>query len=87
MPNDINGIPLRGHHYNQQYHREPGAFIVEIPESTHCLSNKIQHPYGNQKGVGLTPAQRADWNKARNAFNKERAKNELIRRGLWEKKS
>ncbi|MGL5720167.1 MAG: DUF637 domain-containing protein, partial [Alphaproteobacteria bacterium] len=80
-PKDINQIALRGHHYQQQYHREPGAFIVEIPESAHSIGTKIQHPLGNKKGAGLIPEQRADWDKVRNAFYKERAKQELIRRG------
>jgi len=75
-------IRLDGHHHQQQYHRNPGAFIVEIPESLHKGSNKIQHPLGNKKGVGLTKSQRADWTQTRKAMNKERAKQELISRGL-----
>ena len=77
---DSHGVRLDGHHYKQQYHREDGAFIVEIPKTQHCISNRIQHPLGNSGG--LTREQRTDWDKLRNAFNKERAKTELLRRGL-----
>ena len=79
-PSDVRGIRLDGHHHRQQYHREDGAFIVEVPTDSHCISNRLQHPLGNSGG--LTKEQRADWNKVRNAFNIERAKNELMRRGL-----
>jgi len=78
-PKSMEGVRLDGHHYNQQYHREPNAFIVEIPEPNHCISNPIQHPLGNSGG--LTDPQRADWNRLRKAFNKERAKTEILRRG------
>ncbi|MGL4824971.1 MAG: hypothetical protein ACRC4G_02080, partial [Alphaproteobacteria bacterium] len=80
-PKDINGVDLRGHHHHQQYHRDSGAFIVEVPDLAHSIGNKIQHPFGNKKGSGLTVEQRTDWNKTRIAFQKERAKQELIRRG------
>lgn len=86
-PQDRVGSKLVGHHYQQQFHRESGSFIVETLKDSHSVTNTLQHPYGNQKGMGLTPAQRADWNKTRIAFNKERARNELIRRGLLEDKS
>ncbi len=81
-PRDLNLIRLDGHHHLQRYHREPGSFIAEIPESAHCISKPNQHPLGN-KG-GLTKAERGDWNKTRKAFNKERARTELLRRGLHE---
>ena len=81
-PESTFNIRLDGHHNKQQYHREPGAFIIEIPENKHSIGNKIQHPLGN-KG-GLTKEQRTDWDKVRKAFNKERAKQELIRRGIYE---
>jgi len=77
-PKDASGIRLDGHHYQQQYHREPGAFIVEIPDPQHCISNRVQHPLGTSGG--LTAIEREDWNKLRIAFNKERAKTELLRR-------
>ncbi len=79
-PRDINGLPIEGHHHLQRYHREPGAFVVEIPEPNHCISNSIQHPLGNSGG--LSAAERADWTKLRRAFYKERAKTELLKRGV-----
>ncbi|MGL4426368.1 MAG: hypothetical protein ACRCUQ_01240, partial [Alphaproteobacteria bacterium] len=81
-PRDVNNVPIQGHHHQQQYHRDPGAFIIEIPVNAHLTSNKAQHPLGTKKGVGLTEEQRTDWNKVRKSFYKERAKQELIRRGL-----
>jgi hypothetical protein len=81
-PYDNNKFRLDGHHHKQQYHREKGAFIVEIPDPKHDITNKNQHPYGNIKGGGLTDEQRADWKNLRIKFNKERAKQELIKRGL-----
>jgi hypothetical protein len=63
---DISGIRLDGHHHQQQYHREPGAFMVEIPHTQHCISNPNQHPLGTSGG--LTAEQRADWKKLRKAF-------------------
>jgi hypothetical protein len=80
VPSDIFGNKLHGHHYKQQFHREPGAFVVEIPDPKHCISNPIQHPLGTSGG--LKPHERADWNKIRVALNKERAQAELIRRGI-----
>jgi hypothetical protein len=70
------------HHHKQQYHRNPGAFLAEIPKKDHNISNALQHPYGNKKGSGLTLEERRDWEKVRKAFNKERAKQELLRRGI-----
>ncbi|MBY0282208.1 MAG: DUF637 domain-containing protein [Alphaproteobacteria bacterium] len=80
-PRSISGEQLRGHHHRQQYHRDSGAFIVEMPASNHNVSNPLQHPYGNIKGMGLKPEQRSNWNKLRESFHKERAKAELSRRG------
>jgi hypothetical protein len=79
-PKDTYGTRLDGHHHKQQYHRDPGAFIVEIPSKNHTITNPNQHPLGTSGG--LTADQRTDWNKLRKAFNKERARTELIRRGL-----
>ena len=73
---------MQGHHHLQKLHREPGAFIVEIPSKDHKISNPIQHPHGNKKGMGLSKEERSDWNRTREAFHKERAKQELIKRGL-----
>jgi hypothetical protein len=81
-PYDKNNTRLDGHHHRQEYHRKPGAFMAEIPEPGHDITNKVQHPYGNTKGSGLTREQRADWKQLRQQFNKERAKQELIKRGL-----
>jgi hypothetical protein len=78
-PKDVKGIRLDGHHHGQQYHREKGAFMVEIPDPKHCISNPVQHPLGTSGG--LTVEQRADWKKLRVAFNKEHARAELLRRG------
>lgn len=85
-PYDMNYTRLDGHHHQQQYHRAPGAFIVEIPAPLHNGANKIQHPLGNKKGVGLTEIQRNDWKKTKKAFNKERARQELSNRGLINEK-
>lgn len=79
-PTDTKGIRLDGHHFQQQYHREPGAFIVEIPDPNHCISNLVQHPLG--RTGGLTSVERADWDVLRVRFNKERAKTELLSRGV-----
>ncbi len=79
-PRDFSFERLDGHHYKQLYHRETGAFIVEIPDAKHCISNRVQHPLGNDGG--LTKAERRDWDKVRKAFNKERARQELLRRDL-----
>ncbi len=81
-PVDIQGVRLDGHHYMQRYHREPGAFMVEIPDLAHCISNPIQHPLGTSGG--LTASERLDWKKLRPKFNAERARTELLRRGLSE---
>ena len=75
---DLTGVRLDGHHYKQQYHREPGAFIIEIPDPAHSISNKVQHPLGTSGG--LTREQRADWNSVRKSMNKERARTELLKR-------
>lgn len=79
---DFKGEILEGHHHLQQYHREPGAFVVEIPEPLHCTSNTNQHPLGNKGGLGVNTAERQDWNKLRNEYWKERAKTELLKRGI-----
>lgn len=77
---DIFGQKLHGHHHKQQYHREPGAFIVEIPENMHKIGKQNQHPLGN-KG-GLTETERTDWNKLRKQYWQERANTELLKRGI-----
>ena len=77
---DIYNKKLQGHHNKQQYHREKGSFMVEIPENKHKISNKAQHPYGNKKG--LKQEERKDGNNLKKRYNKERAKTELKRRGI-----
>jgi len=81
-PKDVGNVRLDGHHHQQKYHREKGAFIVEVPKNKHSIKNLIQHPHGNKIGKGLTADQRKDWNKIRIPFNKERAKEELIKRKI-----
>jgi hypothetical protein len=66
------------HHHKQN----PEGFIVEIPAKNHKISNTAQHPYGNTKGAGLTPEQRAGFNEWRTNYWKNRATEELGRRGL-----
>ncbi len=80
-PKDSYGKLLIGHHHKQKFHRHNDAFIVEIPAPNHSIKNKVQHPFGNAKGRGLTPSQRQDWNKIKKQFNKERAKEEFLKRG------
>jgi adhesin HecA-like repeat protein len=81
-PTDVYGNQLRGHHNLQMDHRHPEGFIVEMPGKNHRNANQLQHPHGNLKGKGLTHEQRADWDKLRSAFHKERAKQELMSRGI-----
>lgn len=78
---DIDGIPIHGHHYQQLDHRHANGFIVEIPRVNHNYANKVQHP--KPKGEGLPEAARKEWNeKLREAYYKERARTELLKRGL-----
>ncbi len=80
---DINGNPMHGHHYLQLDHRHPDGFIVEIPGLDHNAKNMIQHP--KPVGEGLPEAARKEWNNVlREAYYKERARTELLRRGLVE---
>jgi hypothetical protein len=81
-PRDIHGEILEGHHHLQQFHREPGAFIVQIPENLHSAGNLNQHPLGQRGGLGTNTLQRKDWNRVRTAFHKELASLELKRRGV-----
>jgi len=66
------------HHHQQN----PAGSIIEMPTSTHKIGNVKQHPFGNQKGMGLTPQQRADFNKTRVDYWKQRATDELNRRSV-----
>jgi hypothetical protein len=75
---DINGRRLELHHLNQN---SVGP-LVEIPAPAHNIGNRVQHPFGNQPGAGLTAAQRAVFNEWRVHYWRARATEELLRRGL-----
>jgi RHS repeat-associated protein len=75
---DINGHRLELHHLNQN----PAGPLVEIPAPAHNIGNRVQHPFGNQPGAGLTVEQRASFNEWRIRYWQERAREELARRGL-----
>ena len=77
---DHRGRALIQHHHKQN----PNGPIIEMPRSNHKIGNVKQHPHGNAKGKGLTPAQRAGFNGWREQYWKARAENELARRGLWQ---
>ncbi len=66
------------HHHGQN---QAGP-IVEMPASNHSIGNRLQHPYGNAQGMGLSTQQRADFNAWRVDYWKSRAVEELSRRGL-----
>jgi hypothetical protein len=79
--NDINGQPIHGHHYQQLDHRHADGFIVEIPKPNHNFANKVQHP--KPTGEGLPKEARKEWNETlRKAYYSERARTELLKRGL-----
>jgi RHS repeat-associated protein len=75
---DINGRPLVVHHNFQK----PEGPFTEIPAHKHGIGNTVQHPFGNDKGVGLTDAERTEFKAWRTAYWKARAAAELCRRGL-----
>lgn len=75
---DINKKKLHLHHIKQKY----TGPLAEIPETRHDIHNKVQHPLGNKKGVGLTKEQRVEFNAFRVRYWKARAVEELERRGL-----
>jgi hypothetical protein len=81
-PHDVYGNKLSYHHLDQIPQRQPGSAYVLIPQKKHNIWNKAQHPKGNAKGAGLTPAQRAESDKLVRDFNKAIAENELKRRGV-----
>jgi len=76
-PKDVNGEGLVLHHHQQ---RAAGP-IIELPANKHSIWNKAQHPHGNAKGKGLTPEERDLFNKWRTEYWKQRAENELQKRG------
>ena len=77
-PKNISGDKLVHHHHRQN----PAGPIIEIPAKNHKIGNPRQHPFGNQKGRGLTPEERAASDRTKVEYWKERAAEELRRRGL-----
>ena len=75
-PRTINGDKIVLHHHRQN----PAGPIIEMPAPNHSIGNAKQHPFGNQKGKGLTPEQRDAFNKTRVDYWKQRATDELNRR-------
>lgn len=75
---DAKGNKLELHHHRQN----PEGPIIEIPAKNHSISNRRQHPYGNQSGSGLTQQQREQFDRWREAYWKYRATQELENRGL-----
>jgi hypothetical protein len=75
---DINGEQLVLHHLGQN----PAGPLAEMPALRHSIGNRVQHPFGNAPGVGLTADQRAGFDLWRESYWKARALEELARRGL-----
>jgi hypothetical protein len=75
---DINGEPLVLHHLGQN----PAGPVVEMPAFRHNVHNRVQHPFGNTPGAGLTKEQRAAFDVWREDYWRARALEELQRRGL-----
>jgi RHS repeat-associated protein len=75
---DFRGRPLDLHHHGQN----PAGPLIEIVRKNHNVHNRIQHPFGNQRGGGLSPEQRAAHDSLRVRYWKARALGELERRGL-----
>lgn len=58
-----------------------GGLIVEIPGNKHNSANKVQHP--KPKGEALPKDARDHWDDGfRNSYYSERARTELLRRGI-----
>jgi|GEM_PF-4338875 len=77
---DFRDVPMHGHHHQQLPHRHPEGFVAEIPRDKHSYANKIQHP--KPIGEGLPAEVRAEWDALRKDYYKERARTELLRRGV-----
>ena len=77
-PKDAAGHKIVLHHLNQNV----SGPLVEMPDFRHSIANRIQHPFGNVKGVGLSAIERADFNAWREAYWKSRATEELLTRGF-----
>lgn len=72
------GSSLVMHHHRQN----PAGPIIEMPAGNHSIGKATQHPFGNTKGSGLTPQQRAEFDQWRVDYWKWRATQELQNRGL-----
>jgi hypothetical protein len=70
---DINGEPLVLHHLGQN----PAGPVVEMPAFRHNVHNRVQHPFGNTPGAGLTKEQRAAFDVWREDYWRARALEEL----------
>ena len=77
-PSDPRGRKLILHHLWQ----DVDGPIVEIPAPNHSIANPIQHPFGNEPGMGLTALERAAFNAWRTDSWRARAMGELAWRGL-----
>ena len=75
---DAKGNKLILHHHQQN----AAGPIIEIPAKNHKIGNKNQHPFGNTEGAGLTTQQRTEFNLWRTDYWKDRAAQELGKRGL-----
>lgn len=75
---DINGEPLSLHDLN----KNAAGPLVEMPAFRNNVHNRVQHPFGNTAGAGLTAEQRAAHNVWREQYWKARAVEELQRREL-----
>jgi hypothetical protein len=72
------GNSLILHHHRQN----PAGPIIEMPAGNHSVGKPAQHPFGNAKGSGLTPQERAEFDQWRVDYWKWRATQELQTRGL-----
>jgi hypothetical protein len=80
-PKGVDGKQIHGHHYQQLDHRHPDGFIIEISRSKHNYANKTQHP--KPAGEGLPTHARKEWDESlRQEYWKERARTELLKRGV-----
>jgi hypothetical protein len=64
--------------------QNPEGPVVEMPRKYHNIHNRTQHPKGNEPGVGLTKQERKDFDKTRRKLNKQRANDEIDKRGASE---
>ena len=76
---DRSGNTLNIHHTDQN---ADASYFVEISSKRHSIHNRKQHPKGNTKGQGLSPTERAEFDRWRARYWRARARDELARRGL-----